>query len=107
MDRSQELASGLIKLGAKPQNDQFVGIFSQNRVEWKIVEQSCNGYSMVLVPLYDTLGPESIKHIMNQCKFDELSLCWITWDLLLNIKGVISLSLIYIFRHRLNDVGIG
>jgi len=67
LDRSQQFASGLLQLGAKASNDQFVGIFSQNRVEWKVVEQSCNGYSMVLVPLYDTLGPESIKHIMTQC----------------------------------------
>lgn len=67
LDQSQQIASGLIKLGAKAENDQFVGVFAQNRVEWKVVEQACNGYSMVLVPLYDTLGPESIKHIMNQC----------------------------------------
>lgn len=68
LDRSQQLASGLLHLGAVAKNDQFIGVFSQNRVEWKVTEQACNGYSMVLVPLYDTLGPESIKHIMNQCE---------------------------------------
>jgi long-chain acyl-CoA synthetase len=68
LDRSQQLASGLMQLGAKFVNDQFIGVISQNRVEWKVTEQACNGYSMVLVPLYDTLGPESITHIMNQCE---------------------------------------
>uniref|UniRef100_H2ZCS0 Long-chain-fatty-acid--CoA ligase n=1 Tax=Ciona savignyi TaxID=51511 RepID=H2ZCS0_CIOSA len=72
MTRSQHFGSGLLHEGAVANPDQFIGIFSQNRVEWKITEQACNSFSMVVVPLYDTLGPQSIKHIMTQCKFCNL-----------------------------------
>uniref|UniRef100_H2ZCR8 Long-chain-fatty-acid--CoA ligase n=1 Tax=Ciona savignyi TaxID=51511 RepID=H2ZCR8_CIOSA len=67
LTRSQHFGSGLLHEGAVANPDQFIGIFSQNRVEWKITEQACNSFSMVVVPLYDTLGPQSIKHIMTQC----------------------------------------
>jgi len=68
LDRTQALGSGLIKEGAKTCPEQFIGIFSQNRVEWKITEQACNSFSMAIVPLYDTLGPESIEHIVTLCE---------------------------------------
>lgn len=68
LDRAQHLGSGLIKEGAKTNPEQFIGIFSQNRVEWKIAEQACNSFSMAIVPLYDTLGPESIEHILTLCE---------------------------------------
>uniref|UniRef100_H2ZDV0 long-chain-fatty-acid--CoA ligase n=1 Tax=Ciona savignyi TaxID=51511 RepID=H2ZDV0_CIOSA len=67
LTRSQHFGSGLLHEGAVANPDQFIGIFSQNRVEWKLTEQACNSYSMVVVPLYDTLGPQSIQHIMTQC----------------------------------------
>jgi len=68
LDRCQHFGSGLIKEGAKTCPDQFIGIFSQNRVEWKITEQACNSFSMAIVPLYDTLGPEAITHVINLCE---------------------------------------
>ena len=66
--QSKTFASGLVKKGAQTNPDQFVGIFSQNRVEWKVTEQACNSYSMAIVPLYDTLGQEAIEHIVSLCK---------------------------------------
>jgi len=33
----------------------FVGIMMINRPEWVVVDQACNAYSLVTVPLYDTL----------------------------------------------------
>nr|XP_002129904.1 long-chain-fatty-acid--CoA ligase 1 [Ciona intestinalis] len=68
LTKAQHFGSGLVHEGAKTQPEQFIGIFSQNRVEWKITEQACNSFSMVVVPLYDTLGPQSITHIMTQCE---------------------------------------
>jgi len=66
--QSKAFASGLVKKGAQTNPDQFVGIFSQNRVEWKLTEQACNSYSMAIVPLYDTLGQEAIEHIVSLCE---------------------------------------
>uniref|UniRef100_A0A668A999 Long-chain-fatty-acid--CoA ligase n=1 Tax=Myripristis murdjan TaxID=586833 RepID=A0A668A999_9TELE len=55
-DRAEHLGSGLLHRGLKPTADTFIGIFAQNRPEWIISEQACYTYSMVAVPLYDTLG---------------------------------------------------
>lgn len=33
--------------------------------QWIIAELACYTYSMVVVPLYDTLGPGAIRYIIN------------------------------------------
>ena len=35
-------------------------------LQWVVTEQSCNYFSRVSVPLYDTLGTEALVHILNQ-----------------------------------------
>lgn len=90
-DRAEHLGSGLLHRGLKPNPDTFIGIFAQNRPEvsveminscslksvlilrphfapsqWIIGELACYTYSMVAVPLYDTLGPEALVFIINQ-----------------------------------------
>uniref|UniRef100_A0A8C1TE48 Arachidonate--CoA ligase n=1 Tax=Cyprinus carpio TaxID=7962 RepID=A0A8C1TE48_CYPCA len=64
-ERAQVLGSGLLAKGCKPNPQQFVGIFAQNRPEWVIAELACYTFSMALVPLYDTLGLEAMVHILN------------------------------------------
>ncbi|NXS99690.1 ACSL5 ligase, partial [Jacana jacana] len=66
LDRAQHLGSGLLQKGCKPSSSQFIGIFAQNRPEWIISEYACYTYSMVAVPLYDTLGPEAIVYIVDK-----------------------------------------
>ncbi|KAM9285081.1 long-chain-fatty-acid--CoA ligase 5 [Morus bassanus] len=66
LDRAQYLGSGLLQKGCKPSSNQFIGIFAQNSPEWIISEYACYTYSMVAVPLYDTLGPEAIVYIVNK-----------------------------------------
>ncbi|XP_069049190.1 long-chain-fatty-acid--CoA ligase 1a isoform X1 [Lepisosteus oculatus] len=65
-DRAEWLGSGLLHRGLSPTPDQFIGIFAQNRPEWLIAELACYTYSMVSVPLYDTLGTEAIKYIIEK-----------------------------------------
>nr|KAF6321968.1 acyl-CoA synthetase long chain family member 5 [Pipistrellus kuhlii] len=65
-DRAEYLGSCLLYKGYKPSQDQFVGIFAQNRPEWIISELACYTYSMVAVPLYDTLGAEAVIYIINK-----------------------------------------
>ncbi|KAL7869274.1 hypothetical protein AOLI_G00132620 [Acnodon oligacanthus] len=65
-DRAEFLGSGLLHRGLKPSPDTFIGIFAQNRPEWIISELACYTYSMVAVPLYDTLGPEALVFIINR-----------------------------------------
>ncbi|XP_041317186.1 long-chain-fatty-acid--CoA ligase 5 isoform X2 [Pyrgilauda ruficollis] len=66
LDRAKYLGSGLLQKGCQPSSSQFIGIFAQNRPEWIISEYACYTYSMVAVPLYDTLGPEAIVYIVNK-----------------------------------------
>ncbi|XP_013888177.1 long-chain-fatty-acid--CoA ligase 5 [Austrofundulus limnaeus] len=65
-DRAEHLGSGLLHRGLKPNTNTFVGIFAQNRPEWIISELACYTYSMVAVPLYDTLGPEALVFIIDR-----------------------------------------
>ncbi|NXG43786.1 ACSL1 ligase, partial [Psilopogon haemacephalus] len=65
-DRAEYVGSALLHRGFKPSHVQYIGIFSQNRPEWVIIEQGCYAYSMVVVPLYDTLGTEAISYIVNK-----------------------------------------
>ncbi|NXF39725.1 ACSL1 ligase, partial [Nyctibius bracteatus] len=65
-DRAECVGSALLHRGFKPSHTQYIGIFSQNRPEWVIIEQGCYAFSMVVVPLYDTLGAEAITYIVNK-----------------------------------------
>lgn len=67
-DRAEYVGSALLHRGCKPNSEQFIGIFAQNRPEWIITELSCYTYSMVVVPLYDTLGAEAITYIINKAQ---------------------------------------
>nr|XP_009589417.1 long chain acyl-CoA synthetase 6, peroxisomal-like [Nicotiana tomentosiformis] len=42
-----------------------VGLYFINRPEWLIVDHACSAYSYTSVPLYDTLGPDAVKYIVN------------------------------------------
>ncbi|CAM5132723.1 unnamed protein product [Eretmochelys imbricata] len=64
-ERAEALGSGLLQQGCKQTTSQFIGIFAQNRPEWIISELGCYTYSMVVVPLYDTLGHGAIRYIIN------------------------------------------
>ncbi|XP_036312298.1 long-chain-fatty-acid--CoA ligase 1 isoform X2 [Pipistrellus kuhlii] len=67
-EMSECVGSALIQKGFKAAPDQYIGIFAQNRPEWVIIEQGCFAFSMVVVPLYDTLGTEAITYIVNKAE---------------------------------------
>ncbi|CAI8013955.1 Long-chain-fatty-acid--CoA ligase 5 [Geodia barretti] len=62
------LGAGLSHLGIPTGPETNVGVFAPNSIDWVVTEQSCNYYSRVLVPLYDTLGAEALVHILNQAE---------------------------------------
>ncbi|KAJ2945572.1 hypothetical protein O0L34_g394 [Tuta absoluta] len=64
--RAKNFGSGLICQGLAPGQNTFVGIYSQNCPEWIMTEQAAYCYSMVIVPLYDTLGANACAFIVNQ-----------------------------------------
>ncbi|XP_023717109.1 long-chain-fatty-acid--CoA ligase 5 isoform X5 [Cryptotermes secundus] len=64
--RAKNFGSGLVALGLSPCPNTFIGIYSQNCPEWILTEQGAYCYSMVIVPLYDTLGPDACAYIIKQ-----------------------------------------
>jgi len=66
--RAQNFGSGLVALGLKPGPNTLVGVYSQNSPEWVLSEHGLYSFGMVIVPLYDTLGPESCRYIINQAE---------------------------------------
>ena len=55
-------------MGLSPGVHSMVGIYSKNCPEWVIAEQGVYSYSMVLVPLYDSLGPDARSYVLSQCE---------------------------------------
>ncbi|RHN82051.1 putative long-chain-fatty-acid--CoA ligase [Medicago truncatula] len=57
------IGSGLIHYGIP--KGAGIGLYFINRPEWLIVDHACSAYSYISVPLYDTLGPDAVKYIVN------------------------------------------
>ncbi|KAK2192643.1 hypothetical protein NP493_27g05007 [Ridgeia piscesae] len=74
LERAEYIGSGIINKGIEPKNSSRIGLFCRNSPEYVITDLACATYSMVLVPLYDTLGPDTCTFIINQANI-ELVLC--------------------------------
>ncbi|GLJ14196.1 hypothetical protein SUGI_0227800 [Cryptomeria japonica] len=57
------IGSGLVYHGIP--KGACIGIYLINRPEWLVIENACASYSYISVPLYDTLGPDAVKYIVN------------------------------------------
>lgn len=62
--KARNFGCGLVNLGVRV--GELVGIYSQNRPEWILFEQGAYCYSLVVVALYDTLGPDACAFIIKQ-----------------------------------------
>jgi len=62
-DTVEEAARGLMALGLKVQDR--VGIFSKNRPEWVLADLGAIHAGAITVPVYDTLAPAQVRHIVN------------------------------------------
>ncbi|GAB4835828.1 Long chain acyl-CoA synthetase 7 peroxisomal [Ancistrocladus abbreviatus] len=65
-----EVSSARAAVGSALQNyglpkGASIGLYFINRPEWIIVDHACSAYSYISVPLYDTLGPDAVKYIVN------------------------------------------
>lgn len=73
--RSSNFGAGLIGLvGLKGTNEQFLGIYARNMVEWVVAEKGSLFYSMVLVPMYNTLGDQAMRYIVDQVSMEVMVL---------------------------------
>ena len=64
--RAEKFGCGLLTMGLSPGVHSMVGIYSRNCTEWVIAEQGLYCYSMVTVPLYDSLGPDARAFVISE-----------------------------------------
>ncbi|KAK1380086.1 Long-chain-fatty-acid--CoA ligase [Heracleum sosnowskyi] len=76
------IGSGLVSLGIE--KGSCVGIYFINRPEWVIVDHACSAYSNISVPLYDTLGPDAVKYIVNHATVQAIFCVPLTLNILLS-----------------------
>eukprot|EP01105_Mastigella_eilhardi_P009613 TRINITY_DN2261_c0_g1_i1.p1 TRINITY_DN2261_c0_g1~~TRINITY_DN2261_c0_g1_i1.p1 ORF type:complete len:690 (+),score=174.60 TRINITY_DN2261_c0_g1_i1:138-2207(+) len=62
MERTRYFASALLALGLK--RGDAIGFYSNTREEFLLLLFACSMLGMVLVPLYDTLGPDAACYII-------------------------------------------
>eukprot|EP00794_Sanderia_malayensis_P020230 gene20230-22206_t len=62
--KARYLGSALCELGIPKKG--LIGICAVNRSEWVIVDQGAMMFSMVLVPIYNTLGKEGLQFIIEE-----------------------------------------
>jgi long-chain acyl-CoA synthetase len=65
-DIRTSLGSGLLQLGIPPTS--MLGLYSVNCKEWVLLDAAAHAYSMISVPLYDTLGPDAVEYICNHAE---------------------------------------
>ncbi|OAV97152.1 hypothetical protein PTTG_02762 [Puccinia triticina 1-1 BBBD Race 1] len=69
--RRTDFGSGLLRLQAEgtlatpDRTGWTVGIWTHNRPEWQIVAHACAAYSLVIISLYETLGPTVVEYCIN------------------------------------------
>lgn len=74
IDRSIHIAHAFQSLGLSVGQKSCIGIYAKNRPEWIIVEHATYTFNNILVPLYETLGPDSCVFIINQAEI-QLVVC--------------------------------
>lgn len=82
--------SGLLHYGVE--QHQAIGIYSVNCTAWVMMAEACNAYSVVSVPLYDTLGPDAVKYVRSPS---------LLWEHKTSLKSmpVTSCSLLILSNH--------
>ncbi|XP_076870176.1 long-chain-fatty-acid--CoA ligase 1a isoform X1 [Brachyhypopomus gauderio] len=66
--KAELIGSALVHRGHSSTGDKYVSIFAQNRPEWTVCELACHTYTLVAVPLYDTLGTDAIRYIIDKAQ---------------------------------------
>ena len=67
--RVEKVAAGLWKLDLVPMASdgrRFLGFFMKNNRDWMVGSLACFRAGVTVVPMYDTLGPETVSYIQGQ-----------------------------------------
>ena len=81
IEKAHNLGAGLIHNNMAPEIADFqdyslrlVAVFSPNSARWFTFEFACMLHRMVCVPMYDTLGPDSIYQILHETEISTMLL---------------------------------
>lgn len=84
VDKSRQLAKGLIALGVQP--GERVGLISPNRLEWNIIDVAIQQTGGIVVPIYPTISQSDYEFIFNDAN---IRICFISdADLLSRVQPV-------------------
>jgi long-chain acyl-CoA synthetase len=81
--RMAHVASGMATSFGLQRQDK-VGIFCKNQVEWCLVNHACDRMSYVVVPLYDTLGPDAVPFVITHTDLSVLFCGAKQFDVIMN-----------------------
>lgn len=73
MNKSRDLASGLLSLGIAnedlvPEKQEKIAIVSQNRPEWVITDLAVQQTGAILTPIYPTVSPQDFAYILKEAE---------------------------------------
>ncbi|XVF57445.1 hypothetical protein PTKIN_Ptkin06aG0206000 [Pterospermum kingtungense] len=83
----EAIGSGLRYYGLE--QGACVGLYFINRPEWLVVDHACAAYSYISVPLYDTLGPDAVKYVVNHSGIQAIFCVPETLNILLSFLSLI------------------
>lgn len=75
INKSQQLAKGLIALGVQP--GDRVGLISPNRIEWNIVDIAIQQAGAIVVPIYPTISASDYEFIFTDA---HIKVCFIAGE---------------------------
>ncbi|WVN87664.1 uncharacterized protein L203_102850 [Cryptococcus depauperatus CBS 7841] len=89
LQKTKELGAGLRELGSDDtrETEKFFNIYSQTSRNWMLVAQACAFNATPISTAYDSLGPEGLKHALNET---EVRGMFTNADLLGNLVKVIE-----------------
>ncbi|KAK9909434.1 hypothetical protein WJX75_002244 [Coccomyxa subellipsoidea] len=91
-----DIGSGLLHFGLS--SGCTLGLYSVNCRDWVLVEAACVSYSIVTVPLYDTLGPDAVRYISNHAELRAVTCSIALLPVLLKeLQACPSISLVVVF----------
>ncbi|CAD8132100.1 unnamed protein product [Paramecium pentaurelia] len=110
-DVAEQLGSGIKNLNLIPnpvvyegQELRMIGIFSKNREEWLLLDIANTLYGNTMIPLYDTLGLESIPYILEHTQMSTLFISNSIVDTLLKVKEYHALKNVVTFDELSQEI---
>mmetsp|Transcript_1312 Transcript_1312/g.3208 ORF Transcript_1312/g.3208 Transcript_1312/m.3208 type:complete len:669 (+) Transcript_1312:212-2218(+) len=94
-ERSHNFGSGIANAKLCPPNSdglKLLGFFGKNRPEWIIGDVGCYSQGVVPVPMYDTLGADSVEYVVRQTELKTIFCTSAELDRVLDVasKGLIE-----------------